>query len=253
MPEATVPEESLVRALRAVGPELAYPPTPRLGGSVARRLEASAAARRRPPFPRIALWSRRRILAVAALGLLAALALAFGARFVLGAAEVRVQPGVTPSGPPIGPGRLGDPIPVEDVSAAVGFEIALPSGPGPDEAYVVTTNGLDDAALLAWAPSPTYPPLPATSWGLVLMELTGDEEIVVKDVNQFEDLREVRVGGRRAFWIDAPHELTVLTADGPETFSVRGNVLIWTRGEVTFRLETSLRLREALALAETIG
>jgi hypothetical protein len=248
-----VPEDALGRALRAAGRELAYPPTPELAGAVAWRLEAGGAARRRPPFPRMALWSRRRLLVVAAIGLLAALALAFGVRFVLGAAEVRVHPGVSPSGPPLGPGRLGEPIPVEEVSEAVGFEVALPTGPAPDEAYVVTTDGLDDAALLAWAPGPDYPAIGGAPWGLVLLELTEDDVVVVKDLQEFGDFREVRVGGRRAFWIDAPHELTVITADGPETFSVRGNVLIWTKDDVTFRLETSLPLREARALAETIG
>jgi hypothetical protein len=189
---------------------------------------------------------------VAAVGLLLALALALAARFVLGAAEIRVQPGVTPSGPVLGPGRLGEPVPLDEVSAAIGFEVALPSGPRPDEAYLVTTNGLDDAALLAWSASPTYSALPATPWGLVLMEVRGDREFVVKEVNRFEDLRTVRVGGRRAYWIDAPHELSVITAEGPRSFSVEGNVLIWTRGEVTFRLETSLPLRQAVAIAESV-
>lgn len=253
MPEVTLPEDSLVLALRAAGRELAYPPTPELGGRVTWRLEASAAARRRPPFPRLALWSRRRVLVAAALGLLAVLALAFGARLVLGAAEVRVQPGATPSGPALGPSRLGEPVPVEEVSAAVGFEVALPTGPTPDEAYVVSTDGLDDAALLAWDAGTVGPPLAGTPWSLVLMELTNDREVVVKTVNRYEDLRTVHVGGRRAFWIDAPHALTVITAEGPETFSVGGNVLIWTEGDVTFRLETSLPLRDAVALAETVS
>ena len=253
MVDAMSPDESLGLALRAAGRELAYPPTPPLAAGVAWRLEASGAARHRPPFPRIALWSRRRVLVFAAIGLLAALALAFGVRFVLGAAEVRVRPGLTPSGPPVGPGELGTPVSLEDVSAAVGFEVALPIGPGPDEAYVVSRTGLDDVALLAWAASSRYQALPDTPWGLVLMELTGDEDFLVKDVNRFEDLRRVRVNGGRAFWIDAPHDLTVITANGPETFAVRGNVLIWTRGDVTFRLETSLPLRGAVALAETIA
>jgi len=253
MADARVPDEQLGLALRSIGRGLGYPPTPRLGAAVTWRLEASGAAGRRPPFPRMALWSRRRALVFAAIGLLAVLGLAFGARFVLGAAEVRVQPGLTPSGPPVGPGELGEPISVEEVSTAVGFELELPAGPGPDEAYVVSRTGLDDVALLAWTASLRYPALPDTPWGLVLIELIGDEDFLVKDVNRFEDLRTVRVGDRRAFWIDAPHEVTLIAANGPETFAVRGNVLIWTRGGITFRLETSLPLRQSIALAETIA
>jgi uncharacterized protein (AIM24 family) len=87
----------------------------------------------------------------------------------------------------------------------------------------------------------------------VLLQLVGDDEIVTKTVDRFEDLHDVRVNGRRAFWIDAPHELLVATESGDESFTIQGNVLIWAEGLVTFRMETSLRLRAAIALAETIG
>jgi hypothetical protein len=85
------------------------------------------------------------------------------------------------------------------------------------------------------------------------LQVVDDEGVVVKDVNRFEDLREVEVDGRPAAWIDAPHQLFVHTADGTRGFSVAGNVLIWTDGEVTFRMESALPLRRAIALAETIG
>jgi hypothetical protein len=255
MADRTRPDP-LPGALLALADDLAYPPTPGLAAAVGWRLEAAAATGRRPPFPRTALWSRRRLVAVAAVGLLALLALAFGARFVLGAAEVRVQPGITPSGPPFQPspsGGLGEPVPVDGASAAAGFPVALPAGPPPDEAYVVATEGRVDAILLAWAPSATYPPLPATPYGLLLLETTGDRETIVKNVERFEDLHRVRVAGRIAAWIDAPHELIVLTEEGPSSFSVEANVLIWMRDGVTYRLETALGLRDAIALAETIG
>jgi hypothetical protein len=245
--------EILGLEIRAAGREVAYPPTPEIGPTVTWRLEAATAAGRRPPFPHVAVWSRRRALAAAAAGLLALLALAFGARYVLGAAEIRVVPGTTPSGPPLGPEAIGRPVDVDRISEAVGFEVALPAGPAPDQALVVSTKSLDDAALLAWAASDAYPAIEGTPWGLVLLAVPEDDELLLKDVNRYDDLREVRVDGRRAYWIDAPHELTVLAEDGPRTFSVRGNVLIWQRGAVTYRLETSLGRQAAIALAETVG
>ena len=74
----------------------------------------------------------------------------------------------------------------------------------------------------------------------------------MKSVNRFEDLRNVRVDGRPAFWIDAPHELIVFTSDGPRTFLIDANVLIWAEGGVTFRLETTLGAPAAIALAESV-
>jgi hypothetical protein len=197
------------------------------------------------------LWSRRRLLAVVAVGIIGLLALAFAARLVIGAAEIRVQPGVTPSGPPLGPGALGDPVTVERAERAVRFVLGVPAGPPPDEAYVFVAAG-GNGALLAWEASDRYPSLPGTPWGLVLIELRTDEGILVKDVGGSDDIQQVRVDGRTAFWIEAPHQLHVITDEGSETFGVDGNVLIWTAGAITYRLETSLELPEAIALAESV-
>ncbi|MEX0743121.1 MAG: hypothetical protein WD248_02055 [Actinomycetota bacterium] len=251
MPETRMPEDTLAVALRDAGRDLAYPPTPPISQGVVARLEAERERRTRPRFPTVALWSRRRVLVLVAVGVIGLLALAFAARLVIGAAEIRVQPGVTPSGPPLGPGALGDPVPVERVERAVGFAPRVPAGPPPDEAYVFVSTG-GNGALLAWEASDRYPSLPGTPWGLILVELRTDEGSLVKDVGGFDDIQEVRVDGRSAFWIEAPHELHVITDGGSETFRVDGNVLIWTAGAVTYRLETSFELPEAVALAESL-
>jgi hypothetical protein len=252
MAEARPTDRTLERALVAVGRDLAVPPAPALAPAVVARLEADRAARARPPFPRIAIWSRRRAFALAAIGVLALLALAFGARFMLGSAEVRVRPQATPSGSPLEPAELGERIALEDLDAEVGFAVAFPAGPPPDAGYAIrTTSGA--GALLVWDVRERYPSIPGTPWGLALMEVVDDDEVIVKDVNRFEDLTEVEVGGQAGAWIDAPHQLLVFTEQGPESFLVEANVLIWTDGEITYRLETSLGLRAAIALAETIG
>jgi hypothetical protein len=238
-------------ALAEMGGDVAFPPTPTLAGTVMARLETERAARARPPFARTAIWSRRRALVVAAVGILALLALAFGARLVFGGAEVRVRPGVTPSGPALGPGALGEPVSLDALRDALPFPVALPPGDPPDVVHVIRTVS-GPGALLAWEPEDRYEPVAGTPWGLVILQVADDEETIAKDVNRFQDLTEVEVGGLPAAWIDAPHELLLFTARGTESFAVRGNVLIWTRDGVTFRMETSLRLRRAVALAESI-
>jgi hypothetical protein len=252
MAETNPTDDALGRALRAVGRDVAYPPSPSFAPAVVARLEAERAARTRPRFPALALWSRRRVLVAVGIALLGLLALAFAARLVLGAAEIRVRPGTTPSGPPIGPGALGRPVSVEEARAGVEFPLRLPAGQAPDEAYVFGT-GSGNAALLAWTAGEAYGPrLPGTPWGLILVEVRGERDLLVKDVNRIEDTSVVAVDGRRAFWIDATHELIVLTDAGAVMFRVDGNVLIWTEGDVTLRMETSLPLTEAVALAESV-
>lgn len=253
MSEARVTDEALGRALTSLGRDVAFPPTPATASDVVERLRAGRTARSRPPFPGLVLWSRRRVLVLVAVGVLAVLALAFAARLVLGAAEIRIQPGVTPSGPPLGPSELGSPVPVARMGDAVGFEVRLPLGPAPDEAYVFTAGPGNDAALLAWGAGERYPSLPGTPWGLILIQVEGDEQTLVKDVGHIEDSITVEVDGRRAFWIDAPHELLVITDEGDVSFRVDGNVLIWTEAGITYRLETALARPAAIALAESVG
>jgi hypothetical protein len=106
---------------------------------------------------------------------------------------------------------------------------------------------------MAWRPSATYPALPGTDWGLVLMAFQGDEETVVKTVQAFEDVHEASVNGASASWIPVPHVLQIETERGSQTFSVRGNVLIWEVGGITYRLETSLDRASALEIARSIA
>lgn len=247
--------EQVARALTVLSSELAYPPTPSIRSAVTARLENERAAGARPVFPRRALWSRRRVLVLATIGLLAALALAAAARFAIGAIEIRVQPGVTPSAslPPVEPDALGEPVPTREAFALAGFEPSLPAGPAPDEAYVVDTLFGDPGLLMAWRPSATYPALPGTDWGLVLMAFQGDEGTVVKTVQAFDDVHEASVNGASASWIPVPHVLQIETERGSRTFSVRGNVLIWEVDGITYRLETSLDRDSALEIARSIA
>jgi hypothetical protein len=255
MGDRPMTNEQVAAALAALGPELAYPPTPSLRNAVLARLETERATGARPVLPRRALWSRRRVLVLATVGLLAALALAAAARFAIGTIEIRVQPGVTPSAslPPVAPGALGEPEPAEDAVALAGFEPSLPSGPAPDEVYVVDSPFGDPGLLFAWRPSATYPALPGTDWGLMLMAFQGDEESVVKSVQAFEDVHDVSVHGASAAWIPVPHVLMIETERGTETFSVQGNVLIWEVDGITYRLETSLDRASALEVARSIA
>jgi hypothetical protein len=151
------------------------------------------------------------------------------------------------------PGALGEPVTAEEAVALAGFEPSLPSGPPPDEVYVVDSPFGDPGLLYAWRPSATYPALPGTEWGLVLVAFQGDEETVVKSVQAFEDVHDASVDGATAVWIPVPHVLMVDTDEGTKTFSVRGNVLIWEVDGITYRLETSLDRASALEVARSMG
>lgn len=247
-------DERLAGALMSLGREVAYPPTPSLVSAVTARLETDRARRARPAFPRMALWGRRRTLVLVAIGLLALLGLAAAARLTIGAFEIRVQPQVTPSVslPPVDPDVLGRPLPAAEAVAIAGFDPPLPAGPAPDEIYVVDSPFGDPGLVFAWLPDERYPRIAGTEWGQLLMVFQGDDEQVVKTVERFEDVDEVRVSGRRAYWIAVPHEIVFETDRGSETFSVTGNVLIWHEGDLAYRLETSLGRPASISVAESV-
>src|SRR5262245_1002170 len=257
MADRTLTDEQLSAALVALGRDLDYPETPSLSGAVTDRLVAERTRGARPRLPGLALLNRRRVLVLVAVGLVALLGIAAAARLAIGAFEIRVQPRAegspTPSLPPIEPSAIGEPVSEAEAIARAGFEPALPPGPSPDEVYVIDSDFGDPGVLYAWRPSATYPQIEGTEWGLLLIVAQGDQEFATKTVNRFDALVDVKVNGRRAAWIPAPHELSISTDEGSKTYSVTGNVLIWQVGDLTYRLETELGRAQAIALAESTG
>ena len=253
MPEPRRSIADLETALAALALDLEVPAAPALSERVASRLLAERAAAVSRPLPRRALWTPRTRLVLATLLVLAILAIAAGARFVIGAVEIRVVPTATPTpatpaSPPFDPAELGAPVPLAALDDRAGFDVEIPVGRAPDVAYVSSAG--DGAVVLAWTPDDRSPALPGTPWGLVLVEIPEpSDELLVKSVSAFEDTDEITLDGERASWIHAPHALLVVTQEGDERFHVEGNVLVWERDGVTYRLETPLGLEDARAIA----
>ena len=187
--------EALTHSLPSLAAELAFPPTPSLAPEITARLRSERSAGRRPPYPTAALWSRRRILVLVAVGLFAALAVAAAARYAIGAFEVRVQPGITPAPTlsPVAPGEIGEVAALEDAERQAGFAVALPEGPPPDEVYVIDTAYGDRGIVVAWQPGAPFPAIAGTKWSLLLMAFRGDAEIALKTVDRFQDVHETTV------------------------------------------------------------
>ena len=90
----------------------------------------------------------------------------------------------------------------------------------------------------------------------VLYEAEG--AIYRKSVHEATIVEEVEVGGRPALWLSgAAHLVQVYDASGRVdvdfTRLVEGNVLAWEVGNLTFRIETTWPLEDALRIAESIS
>jgi hypothetical protein len=125
----------------------------------------------------------------------------------------------------------------------------VPTCPGdlgePDRVYLQDMNG--PVVVLVWI-EPGNPDRARLS-----LHALGPGTYARKFVG--EVVREAEVGGRRALWTRGEHLLQFEHAgrviDGTRRL-VQGNTLIWTRGAVTYRLETGLPLREAVKIAESL-
>lgn len=251
-------DADLERALIALGSALEYPPAPPMAPAVTARLLAERAAARRPAFPGLALWPRRRVLLLAVAGVLLLLAgTAVAARLAIGAIEIRVVP--TPSVPTpstVGSGAvLGERATLEDARARAGFPVVLPPGLGPPtEVHLAESLFGSRVVVLVWDADASHPRIEGTPWSTILMELPGGTgSLAFKEISSDTTLQAVQVGSADAFWISGPHQLSLLTPDGEQHFTVTGNVLLWEHDGTTLRLETALPEAEAVALAETIG
>jgi hypothetical protein len=228
--------------LSALGREIAFPPTPDLAPPPA----ALPVRRRHRPGRRVAV-----AVAVALAVLGAVLGLSQGARsafrdvFHLGRIEV-----IRLGDPPPAAGRLvpfGTRTTLARARAAVAFPVRLPAtedGRPPAAVYLDRDAGI---VSLVWC----------CDRRLVLSELaTRFPGYLQKTIGPSARLERVAVDGGEGLWVEgAEHVIRVVREDAPfleRPVRVRGAVLAWERGGVTFRLEGDLSRDEALRIARTV-
>ena len=281
-----MPDEELAGALRQLATSIDFPMgRPTEPGSP----DPAARARRRieqnPLRP--SLWRRlglgvgtgtrgrpiRRglVLALVALLILAAVAVAVGfglpgLRIIFGqgpsptpspSAVSSASPGPSPTVQPLGGSLgLGDAVPLADVRSQAGFAILLPTDPPigpPDVSYLN-----DQRVTLVWATRPGLPETDTPGIGLVLGEFRGnvDQGYYEKVLGGQTIVTPVTVSGERGYWLHgSPHFFYYIDPNGQvvtDESRVVGDVLIWTRANVTLRLETSLGMAAAIRLAESL-
>ena len=162
----------------------------------------------------------------------------------------------TPPGPPGSALDLGFATTLGEAPTLAGFPLLVPNSPslGPPD----TVWFRDGRVSLVWAARPGLPETEADGIGLLITEFRGSvhEDLFQKVLGPRSTLTPVTVNGETGWWISgAVHEFMYLDPLGnvvSESRRVVGDSLIWTRGEMTLRMETSLGRAAAIALAETI-
>jgi hypothetical protein len=231
----------LERALRELGRDVELPREPDLAGAVARRLRAEAGpARARLP------WLRRRPLALAA----AVLAVALGAAFAVpqtraaildllgidGAEIQRVQ--TLPEAPERGRRVPGGPVSLQEAREAAEFQLRVP-----DDYDAIYHDRSFEGGLVSFVSEDPR---------LVLTQFLGAATpYVEKSAAPGTRIDQVAVGEEIGYWLAGRRHVVVFQdATGRvRERRVAGNVLLWEREGITFRLEGARTKAQALALA----
>jgi hypothetical protein len=228
---------SLEQRLEALGRELAFPPEPDL------------ASRARLGERRFA-W---RWVALAAAVVVVALGAAFavpGARTAIlrwfhieGATVERVEK-LPPAQERSSAGGLGRRVSQQEAERLLGFRLLLPPLGAEPHVYV-----LDDALATVI--------LRADGRPVLLSEYAArDYGLLKKSVGERTHVEPASVAGEPGLWVEGPpHTLTYFSRSGEfreRTVKIRGNVLLWTHGPVTVRIEGRITKAQALRLARQI-
>jgi hypothetical protein len=285
-------DAALVDALRAMGPEIAWPtPWPVPGPAAAGRDVATAVRARIESMPSGAaapaslqplralsapVWfarpaARALLIAAALLIILAAIAGATGIelpglRILFGTGSGSPPPSLEPSRSPSaeGPGaamRLGLPVSLSDratLDAQAGFHVAWPSDPAagqPDAGYIDEVKG--GQVSLVWSARDDLPATLEPGVGLVLTEFRGavDEAYYSKVVGAGTIVEPVLVSGRRGYWLSGSPHFFFYTGPGGVVQDDRrwvGDALLWSDGDLTYRLESPLGRDATIRIAESL-
>lgn len=240
-------------ALRELAADAVFPPTPDLRPIVAERLTGARDGWRPRPAWRFAL--------VAALGAtLLAVAAAAAIAFALPGLRITLVPDAAPSAAATPGSRLGLGAGATLDAATDGFagELAVPAAIGaPDEVYLAADGS---SVSLVYHADEELPGLAGSEIGLLVMEVAGviDRDQVEKLVPEVgASVTAVEVDGAPGFWIEGePHVMRYRDPSGATDEIVSrlvGDVLVWQRGDMLYRIETAAGFDATLRIAESMA
>jgi hypothetical protein len=278
---ANLPDQQLEQALFDLGRAIDFPRTPDIAGAVRTRIDLEPAPGDRADNVRfLTLW---RAVAVAA----AVILLFLGAALIglpdfrhavadrLGVRGIKITfeektptpvPTIviTPSPSPVGSSLLlGNRVTLEEAKAAVPFTLKVPtlSGVGePDEVYLRTLPDGQPMVSFIYYPSVVLPETAETGAGALLMEFptVTDTAMLSKGIGEGGSMIDVKIGDDMGYFVTGPSNL-IMAPDPSQSFCCgepvsrpSGNVLIWSHGDVTYRLESWLDSVDSVQFAESL-
>jgi len=254
--------------LHAIANGMEYPRTPDIAGLVTTRLRTATHSRFRLTSKAL-VWSLTIILVLCSSLMLIPPARAAILEFIqIGVVRIFPQP-ITPTVESISTAtsvsqtpvtatsssesllpilnQMADKTTITEAQKKVDFPILLPTYPAdlgqPD--YVYAQNADGDLVIFVWL-DPQHPDQVRMS-----LYIISNRSWVIRK-NQPAVIVETYVGKKRAVWTTGPYPVIISNGDVQFEQLVSGHGLIWADLDVTYRLETSLSLEEAVKIAESL-
>jgi hypothetical protein len=246
--------------LRTAAATFPYPPTPDIAAGVRRRLQRAPS--RRPDLRR--RWATAVLLAaLAAAALLSVPQVRAGLLEVIQIGVIRIllaspTPSATPTGavtrtpPATAPVLtsvldLAGETTLAEARELANFTILLPSYPAdlgqPDRVFVQDMGG--PVVVLVWVD----PAQPGTA--RLSLHQFGPDSFAAEKV-QPQLVATTTVNGNPAVWTEGPYLFILRNGKLDQRRLVDGHVLVWEDSGMTYRVETSLTLEEAVKIAESM-
>jgi hypothetical protein len=254
--------EALEARLQQRASHFPYPPTPDIAGHLSRQL--NQLSRPATSLIRPLAWGMFIVVLLLAILLgVPSVRAAVVELLQLGAVRIYLTeptpttlPGETPASTKPRPSATATPLAslinmagettLAQAQAQLDFPIRLPSVPPdlgpPDKVYLQDFEG--PLVVLVWL-EPDNPGKIRLS-----LHLLGPNSFAGKGGP--ETVEETTVHGQPALWVSGPHLFWLRDRQAAIRRLVEGNTLIWTEGEITYRLETNLSLAEAIKIAESL-
>lgn len=157
---------------------------------------------------------------------------------------------------------LGERTTLDTATDAAPFDVMLPAdavaGP-PGEVWLNQRDGATVVGLI-WPASDDLPEIGNTDVGMLLLEIETDanDAVFLKKMVGGGEMEVADVRGSTGLWIESG-VLAVAPVEGlmPDLLEPQarrsGNVLIWSDGEITYRLETALPKADAVRIAGSLA
>lgn len=240
-------EDILAQRLREEAAAFPYPPTPDIAGHVLAQQPRRASSLRPANYGRRLAFAAV-VIVLLLLSLLASppVRAAVLRALRIGAAQIFIdeaQPLPAPDATSFT--NPGTAVSVDEAQAQFPEPLLRPAGLGEaDWVYMKDAFGRDPVVTMIWLanemeerPQITLSQLAIPSF---VQKWVGGEQV-----------RHLQINNQDAIWLEGSH---LLRLEDPffSTVVIEDNVLLWTNGKITYRLEGKLSLDEALMLAESL-